>query len=191
VLNSRVSRASARGFTLAEMAITVTIVMILSVLGVVGYKKLIASSHMSEPNKMVVQIGMAQEDYAGRGMGYANISPNLNTTYPAAEPGAYKTAWGAACGGQCNSTAVTWADLNLRVDEPVMFGYATVAGFAWIKPTPNEVTVGAHKVTFPDKPATNWWIVGAKGDTDGDKGYCRVYYTSFNTKQIFVDNEGE
>jgi type IV pilus assembly protein PilA len=180
----------ARGFTLTEMGVTIVIIGILATLGIMGYRKLVASSRINEPVKMVVSIGVAQEDFNGKRMGYANISPNLDTTYPAAAPKAFRTAWGAACGSQCNA-GMDWSMLNLKVDDPVMFGYATIAGFALSAPNPKSITVGSNTVTFPDPPQTNWWIVAATGDTDDDGNKARVYTTSFRTNQVFVDKEGE
>jgi type IV pilus assembly protein PilA len=182
-----------RAFTLAELAITVAVIGILAVLAVAGYRRLVAAERAGEARDIVLRIGVAQEQYAAKGMGYANISTDLDATYPAATPGAFRTQWGAPCGDRCRS-GMEWAMLDLRVTEPVLFGYATVAGFALEQPRPKTVMVGAHLVTFGEAdraPATDWWLVAAKGDTDGDGTPCHLFLSSFDKRQMIVDGEGE
>src|ERR1700733_2246550 len=86
---------SARGFTLIELMIVVSIVGILSVLAVVGYRKLVMSSHTSEATHMVGAIRIAEEAYHAETQTYVATSLDAASNwYPAAAPGAFKTAWG-------------------------------------------------------------------------------------------------
>jgi type IV pilus assembly protein PilA len=184
---SPVVRAKSRGFTLIELMVVVVIVGILATLAVVGYRKLIQASHVSEATGMVQSIRVAQEGYHSETQQYANVSTALNAYYPAAPVYQMVTAWGAPC---TNCGAVSWSALPVHVDGPLMFGYATVAGLAGNAP-PSSVTVNGTALVFPASPTTDWYIIAAEGDLDGDPtNNTHVYGTSW-TNQIFVDHEGQ
>jgi len=187
-------RARQRGFTLIEMAIVVIIVAILSVLAVVGYRKIILSSHTAEGVHMVQAIKVAQESYRAETQVYADISPDLDTTYPAATPlSSFKTVWGGACGSQCNaSPKPTWLDLPVHVDGPVMFGYATTAGVAGQAPRPLKISPNGKDLTFPNPSQTDWFVIAARVDqtTPPNGIYCHVYATSWTT-DIYIDRDSE
>jgi type IV pilus assembly protein PilA len=187
---SPVVRARSRGFTLIELMIVVVIVGILATLAVVGYRKLIQASHVSEATGMVQSIRVAQEGYHSETQQYANVSSSLTAYYPLATP-TYQivTAWGGPC---TNCGTVSWSALPVHVDGPVMFGYATVAGLAGNAP-PGGVTVNGTALVFPAAPTTDWYIIAADGDLDGnatEPNNTHVYGTSW-TNQIFVDHEGQ
>src|SRR5277367_4008948 len=114
---AHVTRRASRGFTLVEMMIVVAIVGVLATLAVVGYRKLVQSSHVSEATGMVQNIRVAQEGYHSETQQYANVSTSLVAYYPAAPTYGNFTNWGGACGGAC--TAVLWSALPVHVDGPV------------------------------------------------------------------------
>ena len=66
-------RRRSEGFTLVELAVVVTIVGVLAVLAVVGYRRLITSAHLTEATGMVNGIRVAQESYHAETGVYATI----------------------------------------------------------------------------------------------------------------------
>jgi type IV pilus assembly protein PilA len=185
-----VTARRSRGFTLVEMMIVVAIIGVLAVLAVAGYRKLVQSSHVSEATGMVQKIRVAQEAYHSETQQYADVSNTLADYYPAAPVYGVVTGWGAPC---TNCKSVTWSALPVHVDEPVLFGYATVAGVAGgPAPNPPQVTVNGAALVFPATPTTDWYIIAADGDLDGnptDTDNTHVYATSWNN-QVFVDHDG-
>jgi type IV pilus assembly protein PilA len=166
--------------------IVVIIVGILAMLAVVGYRKLVQTSHVTEATSMVQNIRVAQEAYHSETQQYANVSNSLTDYYPAAPKNGVVNGWG----GPCSCKDVAWSALPVHVDGPVTFGYATVAGVAGSAPTPTSVTVDGQQVQFPTTSPSDWFIVSAQGDLDGNSSInTNVYATSW-TNQIFIDHEG-
>jgi type IV pilus assembly protein PilA len=196
-----VSRRVARGFTLIEMMVVVVIVSVLAMLAIVGYRRLILSSNVSEANNMVQNVRIAQESYHSETQQYANVSPAAlfatpppaSGWYPSSTPiGNTLTAWGAAC-GNCNA-GYDWSVLPLHVDGPVRFGYATMSGLAGSTVSPATLSVSTAPggtLTLPTTSATDWYLVAAACDldNDGDKYSTHVYTTSWSN-QLYLDNEG-
>lgn len=189
----RVVERRPRGFTLIEMMIVVVIIGVLAALAVVGYRKLITASHVSEATNMVQNIRVAQEAYHSEVQQYADMSAGLlsNGWYPSTTPnGKTYTAWGAACGGQCQ-TNMDWSMLPLHVDGPVLFGYATRAGTANTSPADKQITVNGSTLVFPAPSPTDWFIVAATCDLDSAGTPNTSVYTTSWTNQVYVDHEGE
>ena len=64
----------------------------------------------------------------------------------------------------------------MHVDGPVMFGYATIAGAAGTRPAAAHVTATA--IVFPATSTTDWYVIAADGDLDGnavEPGNTHVY----------------
>jgi len=194
----------ARGFTLIEMMIVVVIIGVLASLAIVGYRKLIVSSHISEATNMVQNIRVAQEGYHSETQQYANISPSVvsGPFYPGGVPtgcisgpcSRAVTQWGAPCSGQCNA-GMDWSVLPLHVDGPVMFGYATTAGPANTAPKDASILVNGLVVAFPSPSTVDWFVISATCDLDnsgsapGSVGNTNVYGASW-TNQAFVSGDG-
>jgi type IV pilus assembly protein PilA len=179
--------ARARGFTLVELMIVVIIVAILALLAVVGYRKIVQSSHVTEATSMVNNIRVAQEAYHAETQTYAPCMASLQGNwYPASPVYSQIAQWGDTC-----KTCQTGYDISLllpvHVDGPVMFGYSTVAGGAGLaKPTSLDNNCNVT-VTIPN---VDYFGVAAEADLDGNPGtHTDVCAFSF-TNQIFVTNEG-
>ena len=193
-----VSPKRQRGFTLIEMMVVVIIVGILALLAVVGYRKLISSSHVSEATNMVQSIRVAQEAYHSETQQYADVSNTLWSWYPdtptnlvAGTPdGKHVTAWGGTCSG-C-PTGPGWAVLPVHVDGPVMFGYATKANSAGTNPAawPPDITGQINLSSVTPSP-TEWFMITAMCDLDATGSpYTYVATTSWSN-QVFTFNEGQ
>jgi type IV pilus assembly protein PilA len=187
-----------RGFTLVEMMIVVVIVGVLATLAVVGYRKLVNSSHVSEATSMVQNIRLAQEAYHSETQQYANISTGIPSgatptasgiLYPGNPKYGIQTAWGAACTAICGKNW-DWNMLPLHVDAPVLFGYATIAGPANTTPAVTTLTVNGKSVSLPSPSPVDWYVVGAEADLDGDSTTTTNVFGTSWTNQIWVSNEG-
>ena len=179
------ARSRSRAFTLVELAIVVTIVGVLAVIAVVGYRKLVLSAKVTEARNLVSAIRVAQEDYKVERGVYANLGPAL---CPLSTSGTTqtKTVWNPACSGGTNA----WTLLPVHVDGPVQFGYATVANQG-VAP-PGSVGQPVAFVTVPAAVGTApWYYVTASADLDAEGGaFTQLVGTSFSN-QIFSANEGE
>ena len=182
-----------RGFTLVELMIVVAVIGGLSILAIVGYRRLIASSHLSEATHMVNAIRVAQEAYHAETQTYASPSTSLAvaaTLYPTNNnptglPTNAKVGWGETT----TSLGKAWAVLPVHADGAVMYGYATMGGNAQTSlPMPPTVN-GKATVSYPT-PTTDWYVVSAFGDPNGDGIYSAVIGTSWSN-DLFSYNEGD
>ena len=184
---SPVSRA--RAFTLIEAMLVVMLVGILAMLATVAYRRWVRTAYIAEAHDMLSNIRSSEESFRAENGTYLNISNglDLNYTYPATTPGAFKTAWGAAC----TTCTASWSTLNVEAKAPVAFGYAVVSdnqvSHGVGVPATISIDGASVNVTPPTYPA---YAAEALGDIDGNQVYCRVYVFS-STNNFFVDKEGE
>ena len=184
LVTRRKDRKHASGFTLVELAVVVTIVGVLSVIAVVGYRRLILSSKLTEAENMVSAIRIAQEQYkAERGI-YANVGPNL---CPAAGGVGKKAQWDTQCpGGGGVPSIPNWSVLPVHSDGPVELQYSTIAGPPGAVPQGlgNFVNVSAADTSKP------WYTVTAEADLSAGGLKTAVWTSSFGN-QVFSQNVGE
>jgi prepilin-type N-terminal cleavage/methylation domain-containing protein len=178
-----------QGFTLIEAMVVVLVTGILAALAIVAYQKWTRTARLGEARDLVGHIRTAEESYRAETGNYLNVSKALTPPqmYPAPTPGAFKTAWGAACAVCVNPDAWSW--LTVAPANPVWYGYAVMAGTSSTPPS-MTVTVNGAAVDLSSMTGQPWYVVSAMGDTNGDGIFTTVYGFS-NTNQIMVDREGE
>ncbi len=180
-----------RGFTLVELMAVVVIVSVLSMLAVLGYRKIVNSSHVTEATSMVNNIRVAQEAYHAETQMYAPCMGATDMTgpsawYPRAPSYGILTAWGASCQGICQNGYLIDQVLPVHVDGPVLFGYQTVAGPA--SATPTSI---ANKCGVTITPGTtDYYAIAAEADLDGNSATTTDVCAASWSNQIMVANEG-
>ncbi|MDB4935116.1 MAG: pilA1 [Labilithrix sp.] len=191
-------RGRARGFTLIELSIIVCIVGVLAVLGFLGYRRYVATARTSEATHLTSGIRMAQEAYKTEKGVYAAVSANQDSLYPSTTPGKFVTAWGGSCINCKDGDPNGWKRLAVNPHDPVMFGYATVAGVGGnelaAEPPPrgreSDFGPGIGSDQGQLKATDPYYVTVARGDTDGDGRPCIVLSYSTST-QLVVQAAGE
>jgi prepilin-type N-terminal cleavage/methylation domain-containing protein len=176
----------AHGFTLVELAVVVTIVAILSVIALVGYRKYMLNAKITEARNVISAIRLAQEDYRSERGTYAVLGEKF---CPAGGGQAnIKVGWDTNCDGG----KAKWNALPVHVEGAVQFTYATIAG-----PSADYNTTRPSKpfswnfVEFSAGREGNWYVVGAECDLDDNSsnGKTQLLGSSLDN-QIRSQNDG-
>jgi type IV pilus assembly protein PilA len=178
-MQRRLSHSKARGFTLAELMISVCIVAILAALAVYGVRRYVLVSKTSEPIEIINSVRAAEESYKDETFAYLSTTPSLTTYHPGTPTGG-KRSW-------AGTGDTTWTQLGVHVSAPVQFGYACVAGTAGTALPALGIT-GA--VNYPASPTSPWYVVKAVGDRDNDSVFAVLIGSSF-TDEIYSEKEDE
>jgi type IV pilus assembly protein PilA len=198
----RVNDANAEaGFTLVELSVVVTIVGILAVLAVVGYRRLVSSSHLTEATGIVNGIRVAQESYHAETGYYANISGGAPINWvggtggcPAGAGtlghGTQKYGWNPACGAGYDGP---FQNLPLHIDTAVQYGYATSAnhqnGSSFLNTIPNNLA-GSPVATISSAPTGDWYAVSAVGNPSGDGTTQSAVFGNSVSNQLIIQGDG-
>ena len=180
----------ARGFTLAELMITVAIIGVLGSLAVVSYRKYFDSARNSEPIATLQAIRTSEEQVRRETGRYFNASAS-NQYYPMNSGfGTKRVPWGVGAVAQAHPDFAAWQMLEVAVDGPMRFGYKANAGLAG---QPVAVPIEyASPPAPPASPLTDWFVLQAKGDPD-DNGKPTVFlaysFTGATETLFFRENQ--
>lgn len=177
---SRSRRRSGRGFTLVELAVVVVIVGVLSVIAVVGYRKMTNHSKLTEATNMIGAIRIAQEDYKAEvGIYYAGSATLCPTT---AGSGKSKTMWVSTCGA--------FGPLPVHADGMVSFQYATQGGGRYGTDPASTLPIGW--IDLGGMPSGRpWYVVYAGCDIDDDSSNGKTEFVGTSQSgQLFSRNDG-
>jgi prepilin-type N-terminal cleavage/methylation domain-containing protein len=181
--------ATRRGFTLVELMTVVTITGILATIGFASLRGYVTAAWGAEALNMVQSIRGAQERWRSEHMTYLDVSSDPGNWYPvdpAVEENRGKQFSFFAPPGDSRPDAAAWLQLRPTVAGPVRFGYLVNAGAPNVAiPAPTEGPV----VNWPTPP-DNWYLIQARGDTDGD-GALSYYLASSLSGEVFTQSHGE
>jgi type IV pilus assembly protein PilA len=194
------------GFTLVEVSLTVVIIGILAAVALVGFVRYRRRARMAEATNLVTAIKAEQQAYKSERGVFATVSNDVDSFYPAASPGAFKTEWGGPCSNCVDANG--WEKLPVKPPEPVMYGYAAIAGVGdelktWLgtggpgplkfgppsapaAPPPPSASADCSTI----EPTEPFFVIKAKGDTDGD-GVASTVLALSCSNDLIVTNEGE
>ena len=173
--------------------VVVAVIGILAMLAIVAYRRWIQTTYVAEAQDMVSHIRTAEEAFLAENGGYLDVSGNIGAghTYPLANPGASKAAWGGPC-GSCPHAGITWSSLNVSSAAPVIFGYSVIADQA-VAPSARIGTIKVNGKVFDYSSMNNgapWYFIEADANISGDGVNFTHVYGMSGTNVIFVDGAG-
>ena len=195
---SRSSSASARGFTLVELAIVVTIIGILATIGIYSVYKYIQHAKASEAAEIVGSIKAGQEAYYDETFQYLPIGGNSPNAYYPADPstasGKIKIQWGAASPTGCTDCGTRYAALGVVPAAPVIFRYSCYVGAAGGNPgtagKPTKAVYSPNPFAAATSASQAFYVVNAVSDLDGDGGVMSVVVGSNLMGDLYSENIG-
>lgn len=174
------------GFSLVELLAVVTISAILALAGVAVFRRYMNGSRGSEAVAYLAAMRAGQAMYMSENRSYLNASTNNGgvSWYPRLSPDSVRTTW-------INRTHPDWARwqlLPMSLTRPVAFSYLCNAGGpnTAITKLTNDFQGGP---TLP-VPTVDWYMLQAKGDTNGDGKYA-LYAMSSLTNEVYSENDGD
>ncbi len=181
----RSPRRSRRAFSLVELLAVVTISTILAVAGVAMFRRHIIASRGSEATSFLEAMRAAQAMYMAENHGYLDASTTNGggVWYPQVNPSNQRATWH----NENHNDWARWQLLPMPLNKTVLFSYLCNAGVPNTAMT--KLTEFKSPPTFP-VPQLDWYVLQAKGDTNGDNLYA-LYATTSLTNEIYSENEGE
>lgn len=162
-----------KGFTLVELMIVVTIMGVLSLLAIVGYRKFTYHARNSEAHQMLGAVRAAQEVYFqayGQYCGSADVDE-----WPVEVPFEKKINWDGPNIPDDNA----WSMLGLKSPGQVWFQYRLSAGL-------DNAPGDQFKAEFQDRP---WFWAQAVGDFDGDNAKFSTFEVTSAKSEVWVSGE--
>ena len=190
---------TARGFTLIELMITIAVIGVLAAIAIPAYNSYLYRSYMTEAHAAIGAIKAAQEDYFRQFDCYVT-APRYPTEAAITAANGRPVAWDPAP----VNTAWTKPPMNVRPDRAVRFGYEVFASNAYAAAgcgaTVDRATIGdigcvtnanivANLVPAAIFP-TNWYIIAAYSDLDGD-GTEMTIVSTIDDSNLITCNELE
>lgn len=183
------------GFTLIELMIVVAIIAVLSAIAIPAYQSYIRRSYLSEATTSISAIKSAEESFYTINNCYVNA-----TAWPASVPAGTTTAWDTGL-----PTTSAWARgaLGVRPDRNVRFQYGVYAsnslsagmgcGTALTRPSAAQLSNCVSDPTALTNATvfgSNWYIVWASGDLNGD-GTASMIVSAIDDSTVIMCNELE
>jgi len=162
--------------------VVVAIASILATVGIVLFRRHLAASRGTEAYGVIQALRAAEESYLAENHVYLNVSTGT-LWYPNTAPNTTRYAWSKSDHVDFNK----WQQLAPAVNRSVMFGYLVNAG------TPGTVMPALQIANSPDltqPQPLDWYLIQAKGDTNGD-GVPALYAATSITGETYVQNEGD
>jgi type IV pilus assembly protein PilA len=168
----------------------VTIIGIMAVLGLAGFKRHVDSSKTSEATHVLQAIRGAEESYRAENQVYLNVTSSLTKEdgwYP--NGGVYNKRGPFLSPGHTDFDS--WKRLGPRVDRAVSFGYKANAGMAGSVATMPQLLTDDYELPNATEPPTEpWYVLQARADFNADGTYSFVLATSFDP-EVRIVNAGD
>lgn len=179
-----------RGFSLVEMLVVVVITGILAMVGVMIFRRYIGTSKTTEAMAVMQAIRAAEESFLAENHVYLDVSTadGRKDWFPNLTPNKSRTEWHVPPTG--HPDGANWQLLGAAVVRPVQYGFLVYAGTAGTA-VPGLIVTGGP--TF-NKPADDWYVIQAEGDTDGNGKFAQYVSASGANQaagQFWSQNEGE
>jgi prepilin-type N-terminal cleavage/methylation domain-containing protein len=169
------------GFTLVELMAVVLITGILAAIAVSLVRDHVNVAKSNRALAGIQAIRAAQEAFRAQNGRYLDCTVN-GGWFPMATPGKVLYDWRQ----DEHLDWDNWQALGVARYAPTQFGYMVDAGI------PGQGYPELFTTADPTIPAatTDWYVIQAKGDLDGDGRFYQAVATS-NASSVYVEREGE